>query len=355
VRAAVFVVVAVVVGACGGPRELAAQAPGAVAVYANVDSAGWEPLTASGSGAYAFQAYQQYEVGEQCLLPGSGPQRYTYEVLATIDDDDAPLQLLACGALPTPLTLDVEMRQPGRVLVGNQGSSSETGPWVATLMVAAARYDVAAADATRLAVVRDVRVDAETTVSVDLDTDGATLETFPVAVSAVPTSSIAFVDVLYTLDQTDADVVAPVVDLSSASLVNDGTVQLAALPPSGLERADAQSVLVFDAGEPEEESVQTATLDSHDVALPPLPQLNVGDGRVAGSAVGDATSVSFTISSSDGPLGEVWMSRGWLDNQPDPTDAAFDNTIPAFDGSATLTVANLNVCTTTQTESVCAN
>jgi hypothetical protein len=312
--------------ACGGITELTVQAPGAVGVYANIDGAGWEQLTATGSDAsYSFDVYSTYEVGEQCLNPdpfGSNlpPQPYSYEVLATVDDDESPLQLLACGNLPAPLTLDVEMQQPGRVVVGNQegDSGSATGPWTATFQVAAARYDIAATDGTRVAVVRDVNVDADTTVTVDLDTDGTALETFPVAVSGIVTKSeVPYVLVLYTPDNAVRGVISPTIGWS-AEMGSDGTAQVAAVPPSGFERTDAQVSYGQDADPLENryETAQTATLDSHDLVFLPLPQFNVGNGRVAGTAIGSAASVYFYVDNTarSQNLGAVWMTRRWLDS-----------------------------------------
>jgi hypothetical protein len=353
--------------ACGGITELTVQAPGAVGVYANIDGAGWEQLTATGSDAsYSFDVYSTYEVGEQCLNPdpsGSNlpPQPYSYEVLATVDDDESPLQLLACGSLPaplTPLTLDVEMQQPGTVYAGyEQSVTSATGPWTATFQVAAARYDIAATDGTRVAVVRDVNVDADTTVTIDLDTDGTELETFPVTVSsALPTLFQSAVTVLYVPDSTVRDVLSPTVGWV-AEFGSDGIALAAALPPSGLERTDAQLLSGLDVLEGTVETAQTASLDSHNLQFLPLPQFNVGNGRLAGAAIGSASTVAFTIvdTALNQSLGAVWMTRRWLDSTSNPSEAAFDNSFPAFYAPTTEVVVNLWVCQQANTETVCAN
>jgi hypothetical protein len=233
--------------------------------------------------------------------------------------------------------------------------------------VAAARYDVAAGDGGRVAIVRDVHVDADTTVNVDLDTDGTALETFPAAVSGIqPHPEFVLAVVSYEPDEAVDDIITPGINLSAAFIGSGGSAQLAAMPPSAVGRTDAQWLFAWQVGteafvngDVVNETVTMDTLDSHDVVFPAPPQLNVGNGKVAGTAIGSASSVSFDITTEQNQqsqtIGAVWMTRGWLDNQPDPSEAAFDTTIAAFAGSATLTVANLNVCTTTPTESVCSN
>jgi hypothetical protein len=335
-RAGVLVVATV---ACGnGARDISVQAPAAVAVYANADGHGWQQLTATGSGAYVFQAEDDYEVGEECATPPSGSSGFaptppvTYEVLTT-PDEWSVLSLTSCGALlssPT-WTLIVEMEQAGSVFVGDLGSASATGPWLAEFTVAQGRYDIAAADGARLAVVRDVTVDADTTTNVDLTTDSQPLETFPVTVSGGSGSIGAWVR--FIPDQTVDDVVSPIVDLPGVAVVTGLPAQLVAVPPSAVERTDTQWLLVDELGVTGDSSnpfvettVQTTTLDSHDLVLPPVPQLNFGFGRVAGTAIGEAASVSFLANVNT----SVWMTRGWLDRQPNPSLAAFDDSFPAI-------------------------